>query len=574
MAHTSCSGLDGASDSRSNKGAVEEPVLPEPSPKRIKIGSSPWRSMLPSPVAVSGDTWGNSSGPIRDSWSQTLDSWFNEALEGQSSSGSSTSDSRATFSGSTSSATTTSGTTANEDSAFPNTSKEWEYLLSTTPSDPFNIFPSAPKPRTEEHAASALSTDNPPPSNSPPQIESSASSGASVVKLPDIRTFQFPISFRARAPALVSDPRNFVSPSELAPPLPEGNLGCDQPRPPPHYNAPDILSSPSPSTVVTRQTVFSAPTRGLTGWRPLDNSDSLVLDVIPRGTKFFNTATLSSLPPLQPPCPRPSGGRATAVKVEPSAAPTVTTRRTRRKNPPTVAAPTADPSHSDDMEDEDSEGYLPSSSPFGSRHNSPISKRPPSIGLSDDVMELGPRPRRGKGKAKGSAALALAVVTQISRLKQTVENGLSESVDGITDLDLDPDSVAIRPGRKRKNNPIPLPVPVPHLIKKSRGRKVPHARELSSDCGESLEEPLDDEPEASSTASRTRKAATPYSLGEGGKRTYMCEVAGCGKCFVRGEHLKRHVRSIHTYDKPHPCPYEGCDKSFSRRDNLASYLFQ
>lgn len=32
-------------------------------------------------------------------------------------------------------------------------------------------------------------------------------------------------------------------------------------------------------------------------------------------------------------------------------------------------------------------------------------------------------------------------------------------------------------------------------------------------------------------------------------RMYLCEVDGCGKCFARGEHLKRHVRSIHTYEK-------------------------
>jgi uncharacterized Zn-finger protein len=39
--------------------------------------------------------------------------------------------------------------------------------------------------------------------------------------------------------------------------------------------------------------------------------------------------------------------------------------------------------------------------------------------------------------------------------------------------------------------------------------------------------------------------------GAGGKsaRMYLCDVEGCGKCFARGEHLKRHVRSIHTYEK-------------------------
>ncbi|KAF5343515.1 hypothetical protein D9757_014177 [Collybiopsis confluens] len=34
-----------------------------------------------------------------------------------------------------------------------------------------------------------------------------------------------------------------------------------------------------------------------------------------------------------------------------------------------------------------------------------------------------------------------------------------------------------------------------------------------------------------------------------GERKYVCTAAGCGKCFVRGEHLKRHVRSLHTWDK-------------------------
>ena len=57
-------------------------------------------------------------------------------------------------------------------------------------------------------------------------------------------------------------------------------------------------------------------------------------------------------------------------------------------------------------------------------------------------------------------------------------------------------------------------------------------------------ESLEDLRSAASGAGRKRQ-------GPGGKgaRMYLCEVEGCGKCFARGEHLKRHVRSIHTYEK-------------------------
>jgi hypothetical protein len=54
------------------------------------------------------------------------------------------------------------------------------------------------------------------------------------------------------------------------------------------------------------------------------------------------------------------------------------------------------------------------------------------------------------------------------------------------------------------------------------------------------------------------------NLGKGGK-VYTCKVPGCGKCFKRSEHLKRHVRSIHTDEKPFMCH---CGKRFSRHDNL------
>ncbi|PFH49064.1 hypothetical protein AMATHDRAFT_64004 [Amanita thiersii Skay4041] len=110
------------------------------------------------------------------------------------------------------------------------------------------------------------------------------------------------------------------------------------------------------------------------------------------------------------------------------------------------------------------------------------------------------------------------------------------------------------PSRRRSRaatSSLPIPVPVPHLTKKSRGRRVPTVSSL----------------EDMNSGIGRRKG------GHGkGARMYLCEVEGCGKCFARGEHLKRHVRSIHTYEKPHQCPYPQCGKFFSRHDNLGQHM--
>ncbi|KAF9091443.1 hypothetical protein BGX29_010951 [Mortierella sp. GBA35] len=55
-------------------------------------------------------------------------------------------------------------------------------------------------------------------------------------------------------------------------------------------------------------------------------------------------------------------------------------------------------------------------------------------------------------------------------------------------------------------------------------------------------------------------------------RVFTCMVDNCGKQFKRSEHLKRHVRSVHTLEKPFGCPYENCPKRFSRSDNLNQHV--
>ena len=71
-----------------------------------------------------------------------------------------------------------------------------------------------------------------------------------------------------------------------------------------------------------------------------------------------------------------------------------------------------------------------------------------------------------------------------------------------------------------------LPTPIPNLTKKSRGRRVPTQ-------------------ESGRTTTDQKET-----------RLYICQVEGCGKCFQRGEHLKRHIRSIHTHEKRELC---ACD---------------
>ncbi|KAI1318578.1 hypothetical protein EDD11_006269 [Mortierella claussenii] len=55
-------------------------------------------------------------------------------------------------------------------------------------------------------------------------------------------------------------------------------------------------------------------------------------------------------------------------------------------------------------------------------------------------------------------------------------------------------------------------------------------------------------------------------------KVYTCIFTECQKLFKRSEHLKRHVRSVHTQDKPFSCTFPGCPKRFSRSDNLNQHV--
>ncbi|CAG8528845.1 22197_t:CDS:2 [Gigaspora rosea] len=64
----------------------------------------------------------------------------------------------------------------------------------------------------------------------------------------------------------------------------------------------------------------------------------------------------------------------------------------------------------------------------------------------------------------------------------------------------------------------------------------------------------------------TNKPAKP------GTKSFECHYTGCGRIFKRSEHLKRHIRSIHTLERPFCCPHPHCTKRFSRSDNLSQHI--
>ncbi|EJS42450.1 msn2p [Saccharomyces arboricola H-6] len=71
----------------------------------------------------------------------------------------------------------------------------------------------------------------------------------------------------------------------------------------------------------------------------------------------------------------------------------------------------------------------------------------------------------------------------------------------------------------------------------------------------------------SMTPSR-RSSVVMESTKELEEKPFHCHI--CSKSFKRSEHLKRHVRSVHSNERPFACHI--CDKKFSRSDNLSQHI--
>ncbi|PPR07669.1 hypothetical protein CVT26_001599 [Gymnopilus dilepis] len=411
-----------------------------------------------------------------------------------------------------------------------------------------------------------------------------------------------PVNQYPGVPAIRSDGTYAVpvaQPMVLQPSLLVSSASAMSHQSSPARNLPLPIAQPKPTP--------ARPGQGISGWSGTDHLRVPSPTVRPKRRR--SSASLS---------PAPYVKRATKAS---STAPSVATtsarafKRSRRSASTLLDRPAEfDCEDEDDFEDSvDSDEYHPS------RSASPdLSYQ--HTGFSDDGgSKTVPFPRKkmrrvSKGKAKGSAALALALVTQMGGQSRSGSE-LPEEIG----VDINDALALYQEGRigirKRKNQPIPLPVPVPNLNKKSRGRKVPYVANVSGSASPSISISSGSSgvKEEYGTGSASDARAPSLSLsttGRGsrrrttasnrsssvpddgsGPRSFVCVVPGCGKCFVRGEHLKRHVRSIHTNDKrqsffvqltiferrltyflAHQCPYEGCDKSFSRRDNLGQHV--
>ncbi|KAJ3327955.1 PR domain zinc finger protein 13 [Blyttiomyces sp. JEL0837] len=61
-----------------------------------------------------------------------------------------------------------------------------------------------------------------------------------------------------------------------------------------------------------------------------------------------------------------------------------------------------------------------------------------------------------------------------------------------------------------------------------------------------------------------------HMLSHTGERNHVCEF--CSTPFARVHDLRRHIRCLHSYEKPYVCSFDGCDEAFPRADALSRHM--
>ncbi|KAI8915624.1 hypothetical protein EDD86DRAFT_196474 [Gorgonomyces haynaldii] len=64
---------------------------------------------------------------------------------------------------------------------------------------------------------------------------------------------------------------------------------------------------------------------------------------------------------------------------------------------------------------------------------------------------------------------------------------------------------------------------------------------------------------------------TPTITDQKGNKRYRCREPTCTQTFSTSGHLSRHMK-IHTGEKTHCCPIQGCESKFARRDNMMQHF--
>ncbi|KAJ1551834.1 hypothetical protein HK405_013758, partial [Cladochytrium tenue] len=61
-----------------------------------------------------------------------------------------------------------------------------------------------------------------------------------------------------------------------------------------------------------------------------------------------------------------------------------------------------------------------------------------------------------------------------------------------------------------------------------------------------------------------------HKLSHSGEKSHTCGF--CPAAFARLHDLRRHVRCLHSRERPYPCPAPGCDEAYARADGLARHV--